>query len=79
MKWRRKLNIDKLGGYTLKLDCYEDLGCHPQEFMKEVGITYKESRAYSVYDCWVFYGCQGLPDTLPSKLKEFEDEWVEPY
>jgi hypothetical protein len=41
---------------------------HPQKVMKELGITYALSQPHSFGDQWWFWGCEGVPEILPSYL-----------
>jgi len=42
---------------------------HPQEVMKELGITYKHAAPQSLYDSWQFWDCDNVPDELPPWIK----------
>lgn len=43
---------------------------HPQEKMRELGITYEKAEPHSVVDSWLFFGCENVPDELPDYLSE---------
>lgn len=45
---------------------------HPQEIMRELGITYALSVPQSLHDGWQFYLPENVPDDLPSYLTWFE-------
>ena len=42
---------------------------HPQELMKELGITYQHATPQSMYDSWWFWNCENLPKDLPPYLE----------
>ena len=65
----------------LKYDMYEAVGNgHPQNVMKELGITYKLSVPQSMGDCWWFFCCEGYGEKLPVFLTEMcEDNDFEKY
>lgn len=42
---------------------------HPQEVMKKLGIAYTVAVTQSIADMWQFWGCENVPDNLPSFLK----------
>jgi hypothetical protein len=48
---------------------------HPQEVMKDLGITYRKAVPQSIADMWQFFGCC-IPDgvKLPPYL-EIVDNW----
>jgi hypothetical protein len=41
---------------------------HAQEAMKILGITYKSAVPESMFDAWVFFDCENIPETLPKWL-----------
>lgn len=41
---------------------------HPQEAMKDLGITYQYATPQSIADQWWFWNCENVPDTLPNYL-----------
>jgi hypothetical protein len=43
---------------------------HPQEVMRELGITYQHATPQSIADQWWFWNCQNVPDSLPPYLSE---------
>lgn len=43
---------------------------HPQEAMRELGITYQVATPQSLGDMWWFWNCNNLPDKLPPFLTE---------
>jgi hypothetical protein len=43
---------------------------HPQAVVKELGIKYKYSKAYTTADKWVFNDCTNIPSTLPIFIKD---------
>lgn len=42
---------------------------HPQEVINKLGITYTVAVPQSVPDMWQFWGCEHVPENLPSFLK----------
>ncbi|WP_145509494.1 hypothetical protein [Yersinia rochesterensis] len=38
---------------------------HPQQVISLLGINYERSEPFPMADCWIFYGCNNLPDYLP--------------
>jgi len=45
---------------------------HPQEVMKELGITYQHATPQSLGDQWWFWNCENIPDPLPLYLEFIE-------
>jgi len=45
---------------------------HPQKTMKDLGITYQHATPQSIADCWIFWNCDNIPETLPSYIEEAE-------
>lgn len=43
---------------------------HPQEAMRELGITYQVATPQSMGDQWWFWNCQNLPEKLPPFLTD---------
>ncbi len=41
---------------------------HPQEIMRELGITYPHATPQSIADQWWFWNCNGVPSELPKYL-----------
>lgn len=59
-------------------DLVMDLQCatkHPQQLMRDLGITYKLAVPQSMGGCWWFFGCENVPDYLPAclSLRDFGD------
>lgn len=52
----------------LRLDLYR-APKHAQELMKDLGIRYQIAVPQSLYDCWWFFNCEGVPDVLPDYLE----------
>lgn len=48
----------------LKVDRYI-CSIHPQELMRDLGITYQHCTPQSLYDMWQFWNCENVPDKLP--------------
>lgn len=42
---------------------------HPQQVMKELGITYQHATPQSMGDQWWFWNCENMPKELPEYLK----------
>ena len=42
---------------------------HPQEAMKELGITYQHSTPQTMGSQWWFWNCGNIPDKLPPFLE----------
>jgi hypothetical protein len=47
---------------------FTNVGGHPQEVMKRLGITYEIATPQSLVDRWWFWGCRNVPDELPDWL-----------
>jgi hypothetical protein len=45
---------------------------HPQEIMKELGITYQYATPQSIADQWWFWNCDNIPNPLPDYLAELD-------
>lgn len=45
-----------------------DVTEHAQKVMKDHGITYQVAVPQSLYDCWMFFNCENVPDPLPDFL-----------
>ena len=45
---------------------------HPQQVMKDLGITYKHSTPQSMVDQWQFWNCSNIPDKLPEYIEELK-------
>lgn len=52
---------------NLSLDLYQ-IDCHAQEYMRKIGITYEHATPQSIADCWWFWNCTNVPETLPAAL-----------
>ena len=50
---------------------------HPQKAMGELGITYQHATPQSIADCWWFWNCVNIPDSLPPFLTELEVDPME--
>lgn len=52
------------------------LGCnenrHPQEVMRELGITYQHATPQSICEQWWFWNCEGVSESLPEYLTELQ-------
>ncbi|EKS6329487.1 TPA: hypothetical protein ACTYBD_000352 [Enterobacter hormaechei] len=49
---------------------------HAQTIMSELGITWREQIPDSASDSWKFYGCDNIPEKLPSFVSVYEmTEW----
>lgn len=49
---------------------------HAQDQMKDLGIAYKKAVPQGIYDCWWFFGCEGVDvDNLPNHIdvRDFGD------
>jgi hypothetical protein len=45
-----------------------DVNNHPQEIMKDLGITYQHCTPQSISDEWWFWNCKNIPTILPEYL-----------
>lgn len=43
---------------------------HPQEIMRDLGITYQSATPQSIGDQWWFWNCENIPSALPAYLSE---------
>ncbi len=59
--------------YCLNGSCVAGENRHAQTMMEDLGITYEHSTPQSLYDCWVFWNCENIPDVLPEWITEMED------
>ena len=46
-----------------------DISKHPQDAMKELGITWQHATPQSLGDQWWFWNCENVPEELPSYLE----------
>ena len=53
----------------LRLDMLAKLPGHPQEIMRNLGITYSRATPQSVSDGWLFWNCINVPKVLPRFIK----------
>ena len=51
---------------TANVSCNETR--HPQQVMKDLGITYQHATPQSICDQWWFWNCEGVPSELPKYL-----------
>lgn len=49
-------------------------GKHPQQVMRELGITYQVSTPQSIADQWWFWNCENIPSELPPFLEVMEKD-----
>lgn len=61
----------------LRFDCITaqikyDEHRHPQEVMKDLGITYQHATPQTVGDQWWFWNCQNIPDNLPGHIIDLD-------
>ena len=47
---------------------------HPQQVMKELGITYQHATPQSMGDQWWFWNCQNVPEPLPDYITVLDIE-----
>lgn len=47
-------------------------GGHPQEVMKNLGISYQHATPQRMGDQWWFWNCKDLPEVLPEYLEKLE-------
>lgn len=45
---------------------------HAQSVIKELGITSVKDIPESMGDCWIFYGCENIPECLPGYISVSE-------
>lgn len=50
---------------------------HAQIVMKELGITYQQATPQTMGDCWWFWNCENIPETLPKYLEYIDLKPVE--
>lgn len=51
------------------LDLYQ-VKDHAQQVMRNLGVSYAHSVPQSLFDCWVFFGCENLPNPLPEFMRD---------
>lgn len=61
------IRYDMIGAYL------KGIRMHPQEVIKELGITYRESESFTLSDSWVFYDCELINNDLPSFMSRLKD------
>ena len=52
---------------------------HPQQVMKDMGITYTHSVPQSLGDQWWFLDCKDVPEELPENITEMKVDNFEDY
>ncbi len=57
---------------NLHYDLWNAPNGHPQNVMKELGISYFHATPQSMGDCWWFWCCENVPDKLPLFLTELK-------
>ena len=62
------LRFDMIGAY------YAGKTQHPQQVMRDVGITYQHATPQSMGDQWWFWNCENIPNPLPTFLSELETD-----
>ena len=55
---------------SASFDCGENR--HAQTVMRELGIAYQHATPQSIGDCWWFWNCTNVPETLPPYLSELK-------
>lgn len=45
---------------------------HAQQCMSDLGITYQKAVPQSLFDCWWFFNCENIPDSLPDWIENFD-------
>jgi hypothetical protein len=45
-------------------------GGHPQQVIKDLGITYQHATPQSIGDQWWFWNCENIPEILPEYITE---------
>lgn len=43
---------------------------HPQNVMKDLGITYQHATPQSMGDQWWFWNCENIPEAMPDNIEE---------
>ncbi len=54
--------------------CYSKVEGHPQEIMKELGISYQHATPQSMSDQWWFWNCKNIPTELPEFIDELKTD-----
>jgi len=62
---------------NLRYSMYRETGNHPEKDMRELGITYKYGSGHPMHECWIFWGCDNVPDSLPYFLSNFDVDPME--
>lgn len=57
---------------NLKYSLYDSPNKHPQQVMRELGITYLYASPQTIGDCWWFWGCDNVPEQMPNNIKLLE-------
>lgn len=63
-------------GRHLRFSCLSSTG-HPQQVMKELGITYQYATPQSLGDQWWFWNCENVPEMLPKGITELNIDPME--
>jgi len=59
--------------YDLIAATYSNESRHPQQVMRDLGITYQHATPQSMADQWWFWNCQNIPTaTLPDYITELD-------
>lgn len=53
----------------LRYSLYDAPTDHPQDVMKQLGITYQHATPQSLGEQWWFWNCENIPDVLPSYIE----------
>lgn len=57
----------------LVLDVQRDLtgadSRHAEQVIRDLGITYQHATPQSMYDIWIFWNCNNIPEVLPDYLR----------
>jgi len=62
------LGGDEVNKMHLRFSMYGAPLSHPQQVMKELGITYQHATPQSMGDQWWFWNCQNVPEPLPDYI-----------
>jgi len=45
---------------------------HPQNHLRDLGITYQHATPQSMGDCWWFWNCENIPEVIPDYIVELK-------
>ncbi|CAM8556397.1 hypothetical protein SPM19_11825 [Enterobacter hormaechei subsp. xiangfangensis] len=53
-------------------DMHKDGHKHAMNVIKELNITYRAVVPQPLGECWIFYGCENIPEQLPASVSVWD-------